>query len=244
MAKNAMTETPKDTTLARPSFIPAGDRRGTENIGKDDVRLPRLAIAQQLSPQLVKSESAFIDGLQQGDMFNTLTGHVYGPGPLSIHVLRVDRPRGVEFIPREQGGGIKDANVPLTDPRMLWGPQGERPAATKFRDYIALVLPINKDNPLDSVIGISMKGSQDRIGKDLNTLIQQRNAPVFAGRYSLITVQEKNRLGQMYYNFRIHNAGWAMTEEEFFALSSLFEDLADKEVVIDQPVVDDIDSEI
>jgi hypothetical protein len=103
--------------LQRPSFIPKSSE-GTENITKDDIQMPRMALAQPMSPQLVEGDPKFIEDLKTGQLFNDLTSENFGKGPILFSVIRADRPRGVEFNPLDEGGGIKDFNVPLDDERM------------------------------------------------------------------------------------------------------------------------------
>jgi hypothetical protein len=50
---------------------------GTENIKSKDVLIPRLVILQQLSPQLNKKKSEYIEGAEVGDFCNVATGDIY-----------------------------------------------------------------------------------------------------------------------------------------------------------------------
>lgn len=59
-----------------PEELLQGD--GFQEAESSDYPLPRLSIAQALSPQLKKTNANYIDGLQQGDFFNTVTKKVYG----------------------------------------------------------------------------------------------------------------------------------------------------------------------
>lgn len=176
----------------RPDDLAEGDVRGTENIGSEDMQIPRLGLAQGLSPQVIHGKDRYIEGLAVGQMFNNLTNQIYGRGPLEFMVLRVDRPRGIEFFPLDQGGGIKDFNVPLDDPRMQFGPNGEIPIATKFYDFIiALLFP----DRAPEIIAFSLKSSGLSTARQLNSLIQLRNAPCFAGKYKLTTGSKTNKKG-------------------------------------------------
>src|SRR5262245_52372832 len=63
---------------------------GTEDIDTSQIRLPRLAIAQGLSPQLIPGDPQHIPGLGILQMFNDLTGEIYGQGPITFVPLRQD----------------------------------------------------------------------------------------------------------------------------------------------------------
>lgn len=219
--------------LEKPSFAEKGDISGTEDIGRDDITLPRLTLAQSLSPELDEMKpGSYIEGLKLGDMFNTLTREVYGKGPLSVCVLRLSRPRWVEFIPRERGGGIKDPNVPPNDPRAQFGPNGEMPLATKFYDFIISLLPINVENPMERIVSMSLKSTQLKIARQWNGLIKMRNKPVYYGNYTIMSVDEQNTKGK-YKNFAVRNAGEVKDKADYEVRKSLYEALRVLDVTID-----------
>src|SRR5262245_23506348 len=102
--------TGKDS-LAIPDYLKDEQSAGLDHLGEADIQIPRLLISQGLSPQLDPGKPVYIEDLKQGQMFNSLSGHIYGKGPIYICVVRADPPRWVEFIPRDQGGGVKDPAV-------------------------------------------------------------------------------------------------------------------------------------
>lgn len=224
MAKEPRQELVKNdavsTDLVRPDFIEANDTRGTEGISREDIQMPRLALAQQMSPQINPAEPTFIDGLKVGDLFNDLTSEVYGKGPLDIVIIRADPPRYVEFNPRSQGGGVKDPNVDPTDPRTQWGPNGETPIATKFYDFIIMLLPARE------MIVLSLKSTGLKTAKQLNALVKMRNAPIFAGKYVVTTAMAKNQKGT-FAVYQVKNAGWV--DRGLYGYASMaYESLRDK----------------
>lgn len=181
--------------IVRPAFIPAEDVRDAEPIEREDIQMPRLALAQATSPELDETSPKFIEGLRFGDAFNSLTGESYGKKAIEVVIVRRDPPRYVEFHPRtgEGGGGIKDYNVPAGDPRTAFGPNGEKPIATKFAEYVALI----GREP----IVLSFKGAGLKTAKLLNGLLllaSQRhgNVPFYALRFSLTPATESNTQGK------------------------------------------------
>jgi len=198
-------------TMERPKSLDPNDRSGTEDISAQDVRLPRLAIAQGLSPQVTPGDGQFIEGLTLFDLFNDLTGEIYGKGPLTFVPVRRDK-RRIQFIPRSEGGGIVDMNVPVNDPRMQWtvGENGERipPAATEFVEFVVLLLRRGK---IPEPIVLSIKGTNKhnrRASDQLTTFIKLRNAPIFSGLYTIDTkVPAKNDKGTFGVP-TIKNDGW------------------------------------
>lgn len=185
----------------RPDFIPEGDRTGTEGITSEDIRLPRLGIAQGLSPQLTPGNGEFIDDLRMFDMFNDNTKQVYGKGPVFFVVVRRDV-RCIEFKPRTEGGGVVDLNVPRHDPRATqWREvDGKRlpPPATTFHEFIVLLLNRDRD-PEPIVISVKTTNKHNRKAiTDLNGFILKRasqgalSVPIYGVIYSVESTSAKN----------------------------------------------------
>lgn len=233
--ETALAETPKNVGLApAPDFL-VDDRTGTENIGQDDVQMPRLAIAQQMSPQLDEVTDVYMEDLKRGDLFNSVSQQIYGKGPIRFIVIRSDKPRWVEFIPRDQGGGIKDFSVPAGDPRTKFGADGKPPIATKFYDFIVMLPDQNNE-----LIGLSFKGTSIRSAKLLNTMILARKKALYAGVYTVSTASKSNAKGT-FYIYDVQNAGW-VNEDQHKMAKGYHEAFATKEVKFDrEPGSDDGD---
>jgi hypothetical protein len=229
---SALVKTDETSIMNRPSFIAEHDTRGAEHIGKDDIQMPRLGLAQAQSPQMLEGDPKYIDGLRVGELFNNLTDANYSKGPVVFSLVRADPPRGIEFTPLEDGGGIKDFDVPLDDPRMQWDGDN-KPIATKFYDFVLMLWPTRE------LIALSLKSSGLKVARQLNTYIKLRSAPVFAGKYELTTTMAKGPAGQ-YATYVIKNAGWA-DEEEYQLTSQAYESLKDKTIDIERVPGDEVE---
>jgi hypothetical protein len=184
-------------TMERPKSL-IGDLSGTEDITGDELRLPRLAIAQGLSDQMMPDNGLYIPELKLFDMFNDLTSTVYGRGPIRFVPIRRDV-RRIEFIPRSEGGGIKDRNVPPGDRRLDWteGPDGRGipPVATQFDEYVAMLL-INGRPPEPIVISIKHTNKWNRRAvSSFLAYIKISTLPLYAGIYTIASKTEKNDKG-------------------------------------------------
>jgi len=230
MSKQSLVKsTPTDLDI--PAYIKQGDVRGTEHITREDVQMPRLALAQAQSPQLLEDHPKYIDGLKLGQLFNNLTGQIYGKGPLEFCIVRADPPRGVEFNPLEQGGGVKDLSVPLDDPRMQFGPNGEKPVATKFYDYVVMLLPSRE------LVSLSFKSTGLKVARRLNGLIKLRNIPLFAAKYSLTTTMEKNKAGT-FAQYVIGNAG-VVDEATYHVAEQAYDTFKHRAIAFDRDASDE-----
>ncbi len=224
-------------STARPEGADEG-LLGNEGIGREDILMPRLGLAQKMSPEIDMTNPRYIDGLKFTEMFNSMTKQNYGTGPLHFLVLRRYDPRYIEFKPIDEGGGIVDRNVPPNDPRTKFGPNGEKPVATMFYDFVILLLNnLSFDEPLQNVIGFSLKSSGIKAAKHLNFLINQRGKKLICkGIYSVTTGHEVDKKSQgTYAVFKIKNAGWVTPNTPLEALAlELFESWKDR----DAPAID------
>lgn len=204
---------------------------GMEHLTKDDILMPRIGLAQQMSPELVEGDAKYIDGLKIGNLFNTVTKQIYG-NTLLFTVIRMDPPRYVEFIPREAGGGIKDPNVPANDPRTQWGANGEKPLATKFYDFLVMLQPSRE------IVALSFKSTGIKAARQLNGLVAARNRVMFAGVFKIVTKMTQNTKGR-FAIYEMGNAGWIIDKRIYEYAKQLHEGLANKDIKIDREGLDD-----
>lgn len=204
---------------------------GTEHITRADIKIPRLCIAQANSPQVEEDGEKLILGLKVGDMFNDLTEEIYGRESMEFIIIRSDKPRGVEFLPIDDGGGVVDLNVPLDDPRMKFGADGTKPTATKFYDFIIVLLPKME------MVALSFKSTGLKTAMQLNGLIKTRQKALYAGKY-IIGVVKAKRKDKTFYMHTVKNAGWA-DQETYEACKKKYEDIKDKVIDMEREADDE-----
>jgi hypothetical protein len=184
---------------------------GNEGIGRGDILMPRIGLAQKMSPEIDATTPRYIEGLKFMDLYHSLSKKNYGQGPLRFVILRRDEPRWIEFNPIDEGGGIKDMDVRFGDPRTKFGEDGEKPVATEFHDYIVLLLnDFDPTKPLDSIAALSLKSSGLKAAKHLNFLITLRGPKLLCkGVYALTSGHDKDKKsGGVYATYKFENAGW------------------------------------
>jgi hypothetical protein len=199
-----MTKTKTLVTTTTDS-LPARQQSnlGLEHLTADDVAMPRLSLAQAMSDQVNRTHADWIEGLGIGDMFNSVSMQNYGPGKLFFAILVASPPRAIEFASMDEGGGMLDPNVPLNDPRLLFGADGSKPRATRFYDYI---LMINPGEDHEEMISLSLARSGVRAAKALNGLARMRGIDVFRGLYTVESIQKTSSQGS-FQTWRFRNAG-------------------------------------
>ena len=125
MAKTALKEAPPATELqvagTQPNSLATVPQdlldmqgAGTENIKGSDVRPPRLSICQTGSAQFKKTEK-HIGGIEEGDLFNSLSSEVY-PRPLTFVVIQRLNTNYLQFD-KDNLGKVLDFDVAADDPR-------------------------------------------------------------------------------------------------------------------------------
>jgi hypothetical protein len=156
-----------------------GDTRGKENIDQAHLILPRIAGAQKTSPEVDAESDKFIDGLKLYQMFNSLTGEIYGNGPLKFAVIRKLPFKAMQF---DENNNVVDFDVKRGDPRLQFttNDKGERvkPIATEFREYLILL----EDG---SVAALSFKSTQNKVADKLDSFLQFRPGAAWTGLFSL-----------------------------------------------------------
>jgi len=97
------------------------------NARNEDFQIPRLTIAQAMSPEVKKNDPAFIKGLSPGDIFNTATGENLGPAVNVVPLHFLPGPNvwkeGDEFKGMSPNGvtGCVFQAVCAGCPNKLWG---------------------------------------------------------------------------------------------------------------------------
>jgi hypothetical protein len=234
--KGELVEQPQNVSLEqRPAWIEVGDKTGTEEITANDIRLPRLCIAQGLSPEMDSASSSYIDGLKLYELFNDLTGEIYGREQLRFMVV-ARKVKHIEYDP-DNRGVVLDMDVPNGDPRLQWttGDGGERfpPAATTYIDFVSLLL--KKDGSSEPIV-ISIKTTnkfQTKAAERLTGFIKFKNAPIYSGVYTIQSKSEKSANGP-FGVFAIGQAGFVQNEALYRSAKAFHESLAGKTIIINR----------
>jgi hypothetical protein len=85
-------------------FFASHQGAGMENIGMDDITMPRISILQSLSPQLKRNKPEFIEGAKEGQLFNAATKRAFDTlNVIPCHYVR----HHIEWRPN-RGGFVAD----------------------------------------------------------------------------------------------------------------------------------------
>lgn len=202
--------------LAEEMALDAGD--GTQDITNEDMAIPFLRILQKMSPQLSKRDGAFVEGAEEGDIYNTVTSRLYKAEEGVVVVPCGFNFKVIEWIPREQGGGIAS-----TFPRGTALPASEKDERGKrvtgeghtLEDTAEhFVLIVDEDNGTLEQALVSCNNTQLKHSRKWSSMIKQKTIPTAEGvkpapsygySYRLCTGIESNEHGEW--------ANWVITDE-------------------------------
>ena len=201
MAKNGNGALPAE--LAEAFAADVG--QGFEEVSATDLQIPFIRVIQALSPQLKKSDPAFINGASQGDIFNTVTNKLWEADKGVIVLPVFFQMKLLEFVPRSQGGGfVGELSADSDDVRravrdkdtgMELLSNGNELVRTA-QHYVKIV---HDDGTLENAI-VDMKKTQLKKSRLwLSMMMMQKHngktLPSFASTYRMKTVEDGNDKG-------------------------------------------------
>ena len=205
----------KETAVPMPSFAKA-EGRGSENITSSDLIIPRISIVQALSPERKKTDPAYIEGAEEGMMFNTVTRELYQGAILVIPVYY-----RLEFLLwkiRKEGGGFRGV---YPNRETAYEAARELTETTELQDTAQQFCLVSSDSGETwSEAVLSMAKSNMSVSRQWNSDIRLRcghdNLDRFVTMYYVQSTEKSNDKGD-FYIFSIKFARYlAETEEELY----------------------------
>jgi hypothetical protein len=190
----------KNTALQTPEYLKTlAAEFSLGNIDSKDLLIPRLCVANALSPQLKKGNEKRIEDLEEGLLFNNVTGKIYGE-KIHGYVLSFSK-NYIEFKPMEEGGGIIKFYGPDEKPAPadLAYDGDAKPKVTEFWNFLFLM----EDDELGlTPIFVSYKSTGiTRCAKPLLANVrfdEFRSIPPFGYGYTLQAAQLKNAVNEWF----------------------------------------------
>lgn len=181
--------------------------RGSEDVKTEDLIIPRLEIVQALSPVRNKNDAAYIQGAEEGMIFNTVTRELYGQQVLVVPVIF--RKEFLIWKDRKQGGGFRGA---FGDE----GAAGRALAELEDKQFCEVVdtaqhfcLLVSKTQERVDEVVLSMSRTKLKVSRNWNSLIRLAGDDRFSRIYMLETVPETNSKNQSYFNWKVTSLGYA-----------------------------------
>lgn len=223
--------------LVVPDFLKGiHSSEGFDAMDKADLILPRIVVCQAMTPQRKRTSPSFIDGLADGDLFNSVSGQIYGESA-EVIPLMFSKSR-IYFRDLATGGGILCQSFngvnggtisPTCEacPNSQFSADGGSPACNLFYNYPVLILP-NRELAV-----LSLKSSSLKIAKRWNSRMKLLgDKPMYAGVYEIRILEQSNQKGTFFspvINFRRF-----VDEGEFDFASQTYASLKGKKIATDE----------
>ena len=224
------------TTDTMPAFLQGkGDSaRGSEGVGHDDMVIPRLELAQALSQCLKKKEAAYIEGCENGHIYNSVTREIYGENCTIVPVFF--RKEFLVWIDRKSEGrpdgpGFRGAFTTKAEAEAEVLSLEEAKHCEVVDTHQHFVVVIKEDGSLEEA-AISMAKSKLKVSKGFNSLCRINGGDRFSRAYSLASVDD-SKGDDDYKNFKISNAGFP-SEAAYNYAEALYESVASGQRDVDR----------
>jgi hypothetical protein len=194
-----------------PAHLTQGSSLGNENVSASDMAIPTLALAQALSPEMKKSDSKYIKGLELGHVFNKLTGDFFD----SVFVLNLNFHTGFTIFKKREHGSGYEGNHPSEAAALQHMEDSEHIVPAHYdivETALHTVALLDEAGQNPTVAQIYMAGSNKKVSDAWNTALADYDCDRFATVWTLSSVEETNRKGQSYQVFKTAIAGMAGEE--------------------------------
>lgn len=234
-----------------PAFMKSDVGRGKENIGNEDIEIPRLKLMQGLSKELED-----YNDLRKGNFFHTASETIFDE-PFEIVPIYLDRGY-ILWKPRDAGGGIlarapdgihwspssgeftvqldkKDGGNTVTwklaktvqqSGLANWGTMNPSdsnspPAATLMYNVVCAF----PQHPDLMPAALTFQRSSIKIGRRFNTKLKTVRTPLFGLKFTVSSFDDSNSRGQDFKNILIQGAGMVTDENQYNMYKMMHEGL-------------------
>lgn len=206
---NAVVQTPSGAVEV-PDYIKRGAERGSEHVSTQDLVIPRIELAQALSPCVDEQKAEYIEGCRPGMLYNSVTRALYGNQLTVIPVFF--KKQFLCWRDRKAGGGFGGAFDTMQE-ALDRIQQEEKPDEWEAIETAQqLVLTYDPETGDTSEAVVSMARTKQKVSRQWNSLIRLNGFDRFSRMYNLFGIDEQNTLNQDYKNFGVQYVDWTPVE--------------------------------
>ena len=209
--------------VVAPEHINLNSNRGSQDVGMEDIALPRISIIQDLSPQHKKNKPEYIEGAEPGMIFNSVTSELYGDKLFVVPVYYAKE--WLIWKDQDKGGGFRgsfDTELEAARERDTFDDANDLEVVDTAQHYVLLVFPQPDGSFHTQEAVISMAKSQMKVNRKWNSAIRMAGGDRFSRVHTLTVVEDSNSAGQEYYNWKVTTAGFCPADV-FKAAESMYE---------------------
>lgn len=236
MSKNLINEQTTDVSLVTnsvPDFLRGKTTggRGMEDVTASDIIIPRVELIQALSPVRDKKDPTYIDGAEEGMMYNNVTRALYGTEVTVVPV--VYRKQWLVWKDRKLGGGANGFRgafaTELEAKKHIAELNEEGLVSTETAQHFCLII---QGAAIDEAV-VSMSKTKLKVSKRWNSLMRMAGGDCFERAYKLAPTVEVNARNEKYYNFNVTQTGY-VNRQVYVKAEALYEQVTQGSVVVSQ----------
>ena len=213
MAKSDVAKTNANLPAELLNDMALDAKTSFSNVTPEDYAIPFMNVLQQMSPQVNKSDGAYIQGAESGMIYNSVSQKYYS----EVRVVPCAYKRTlIEWKPREDGGGLVAVHDPssgiLKDAKRD-GARDILPNGNYLQNtahHYVLILGESTEQAIMPLSSTQLKKSRRWNSLMVNQRIDNQGkkipAPPYAFSYKLTTVPESNEQGSWF--------GWNIGDPE------------------------------
>lgn len=194
-------------TAEVPDFLRAhmDDQRGNEEVTGKDLTIPRIEVVQGLSKCRKKSDPSYIEGAEEGMLYNNVTRELYGHAIQVVPVFY--RKEWLLWRDFDLGGGFGGSYPDEITAKTALRDQ-EKPEEWEVVDTNQhFVIIIREDGTREDAV-ISMAKAKAKVSRNWNSLVRINGGPRFSRVYEISGVPDTNKKGQDFSNLSVRNVGF------------------------------------
>lgn len=191
------------------SHIPQS-QRGNENVGVEDLAIPRLEVVQGLSEALQVGKPGYIEGAKQGDLINSVTNVNYGREAFVVPISFVKQ--WLVWKDYNEGGGFFGAfqTQPEAEARLaevVAEGQHKKEHLEVLDTPTHLCLIVDFKNGTVGEIMVPLARTKAKVSRAWNTMVRMAGVDRWARVYRISSAMEKNKKNQEFWNFVVSPNG-------------------------------------
>ena len=188
-----------------PDFLKNQTGRGSENVDHNDLIIPRLEVVQSLSTVRKKTSSEYIEGAEEGMLYNSVTRELYGSEVTVVPIIFIKE--YLVWRDRKLGGGFGGAHATEEEARARVSEMDNPDEWEVVLTHQHFCLILREDGTKEEAV-VSMSKSKLKVSKKFNSLVRINGGDRFSRRYKLRGVAAENSQGQEFYNLDVINVGF------------------------------------
>ena len=225
MAKNEIAKVQNQFPTEVPDFLRKdGPARGAEEVTAQDLIIPRLEIIQALSPARKKNDPSYIEGAEEGMLFNNVTRQLYGTEVLVVPVYYTKQ--FLLWKDRKKSGGVngfRGAFPTQADAEAAVRALPPEDADVEIADTAQHFCLLINGDAVEEIV-LSMAKSKLKVSRRWNSLIRMNGNDSFSRVYRISGTTETNARNEEYYNLTVSNVGF-VTPEIYRRAEALYEQI-------------------